>query len=59
MKIVKLEDKLNEVYDALFIYKYDGSHYQKNIGGISFDKSSRAYLLRIVGLLSNFTDYNQ
>jgi len=57
MKIVKLEDKLNEIYDALFIYKYEGSNYQKNIGGVSFDKSSRAYLLRIVGLLSNFTDY--
>lgn len=57
VKIVKLEDKLNEVYNALFIDKYDGNHYQKNIGGVSFDKSSRAYLLRIVGLLSDFTDY--
>lgn len=58
LKIVKLEDKLNEVYDALFINKYEGSNYQKNIGRISFDKSSRAYLLRIVGLLSDFADYS-
>lgn len=57
MKIVKLEDKLNEVYDALFINKYEGSEYEKHIGKLSFDKSSRAYLLRIVGLLSDFSDY--
>jgi len=52
-----LEDKLNAVYDALFINKYDGNVYQKNIGEVSFDKSSRAHILRIVGLLSDFTDY--
>lgn len=57
VKIVKLEDKLNEVYNALFINKYSGSNYEKHIGGVSFDKSSRALLLRIVGLLSDFTDY--
>ena len=57
VKIVKLEDKLNAVYDALFINKYDGNVYQKNIGEVSFDKSSRADILRIVGLLSDFTDY--
>lgn len=57
VKIVKLEDKLNEVYNALFINKYSGSNYEKHIGGVSFDKSSRAFLLRIVGLLSDFTDY--
>ena len=57
VKIVKLEDKLNAVYDALFINKYDGNVYQKNIGEVSFDKSSRAHILRIVGLLSDFTDY--
>ena len=27
------------------------------IGEVSFDKSSRAHILRIVGLLSDFTDY--
>lgn len=57
MKMVKLEDKLNEVYNALFINKYAGSDYEKYIGDVSFDKSSRAFLLRIVGLLSDFTDY--
>lgn len=57
VKIVKLEDKLNAVYDALFINKYDGNVYQKSIGEVSFDKSSRADILRIVGLLSDFTDY--
>lgn len=55
--LVRLEDKLNVVYDALFINKYEGSEYRKQIGELSFDKASRAHLLRIVGLLSDFTDY--
>lgn len=54
---VRIEDKLNEVYDALFVAKYEGGEYRKSIGKLSFDKASRASLLRIVGLLSDFSDY--
>ena len=49
--------RLEMLIRALFINKYAGSDYEQYIGDVSFDKSSRAFLLRIVGLLSDFTDY--
>lgn len=49
--------KVNSYYHTDWINKYAGSDYEKYIGDVSFDKSSRAFLLRIVGLLSDFTDY--
>lgn len=53
--VVKLEDKLSDVYNAIFIDKYQKSKYESNIGEMSFNRGTYAVLLRVVSLLSNYT----
>lgn len=55
--VVHLVDKLNEVYDALFVEKFQFI-YKKNIGQMSFDMNTCSLLPRVVSLLSKFTDFN-
>lgn len=55
---IKPEDKLQEIYNALFVELYDKNETQKYIGSVSFNKSTRAYLLRIISLLSDFADFD-
>ena len=55
---VKLVDKLNAVYNALFIQDYSNGTYVKNIGKLSFSRETNDSLIRITSLLSNFSDYS-
>lgn len=54
---VKLSDKLQAVYEALFVQEYSGRVYEMNIGQISFDQRAQRVLLQAVSLLSVFADY--
>ncbi len=54
-KCVKFKDKLQEVYDAIFVEKYTSGIYEKHVGNMSFSKESKGYLLDIINLFSNLT----
>jgi hypothetical protein len=56
-KIVNFEDRVGEVYDALFKHDYS-SGYPYNIGQMSFTKETRIDLLKIVSALSKYADYS-
>lgn len=55
---VKLVDKLNTVYEALFVQDYSHGVYQKNIGQMTFSQETHENLMRAVSLLSNFADFS-
>ena len=54
-KCVKLKDKLQEIYDAIFVEKYTSGVYEKYVGDMSFSKESKGKLLDIINLFSNIT----
>lgn len=55
---VRLNDKLVEVYNALFIETYQSGVYERNIGLITFNKNTKKLLMQTVGLLSGYADYS-
>ena len=57
MKLVKMADKVQVIYDAVFVNKYNGSVYQKSVGGMSFSKRSSERLYDVINLFSNLTDF--
>ena len=52
--VVKLETKLQDVYEAIFGTSYTESVYSKTVGELSFNDRTKAGLLRIVGLTSRY-----
>lgn len=58
MIVVKLEDKLNILYNALFVQQYTSRVYEIQIGKMSFDSQSKDTLLQAVSILSNFSNYD-
>ena len=57
IKLVKFKDKLDALYDALFIKQYTSLSYEVRIGQMSFRSESRDTLLRAVSALSEFADF--
>lgn len=58
IKLVSFEERLDAIYDALFIRQYTSQTYGVRIGQMSFGSESRATLLRAVSTLSQFADFN-
>lgn len=58
LKIVTLEDKLKEVYEALFVQTYNNETYRIKIGEYFFDQNSKNLLLNVAGGLSKYANYN-
>jgi len=56
INVVTVEEKLKEVYDALFRTNYEGSTYQKRVGEYIFNKQIREVIIRTAGLLSKYTE---
>ena len=54
--LVSVEDKFKQVYEAIFITKYDSTNYQTIIGEYSFQNGLKEHLINIAGLMSKFTD---
>lgn len=54
--VVKLEDKLDCVYNALFVEKYQ-KNYELNIGELTFSKIIYETLMRVVSLLSDYGSF--
>ena len=57
LTVVKREDKLREVYNAIFVKKYDGRSYETTIGKVSFGKGTKNELLKIISGLTKYADY--
>jgi hypothetical protein len=56
--LVSPEDKIKEIYDALFVHDYNGGNIrEKYIGSLQFDEGTKKTILRTVSLLSNYSDY--
>ncbi len=56
--LVTVEDKLKQVYNAIFVTKYNNSHYQTKVGECSFQNGLKERIINISGLMSEFTDIN-
>lgn len=54
--LVTVEEKFKQVYEAVFITKYDSVNYQTTIGEYSFQKGLKEQLINISGLMSEFAD---
>lgn len=54
---VKIEDKLKEVYNALFNTIYDGRRYNVVVGKYEFNNQTRENVLRTASLLSKFSNF--
>lgn len=57
--IVTIEEKLKEVYEAIFVTVYSRSVLCKSIGNCNFYAETKNWLLRIESLLSTYATYNR
>lgn len=55
-KLVSLEEKIKELYNAIFVKKYTGTEFRTSIGKYIFDKDTKEKLFRVAGLFSKYTD---
>ena len=58
LKLVTIEEKLEELYHALFIREYTSRAYEVRVGQLSFDHESRSTLHRAASALSQYTDFD-
>ena len=56
---VTIEEKMKDVYDAVFVTDYSRAPYNTMIGKMEFNARTKSVLLRTVGLLSQFTSFDQ
>ncbi len=57
-KLVTLEDKLTQVYEALFNHDYENNPSTVCIGDTTFDKGTRKEILRIASGFSQYADFS-
>lgn len=57
-KKVSLKEKLDQLYDAIFVKKYDNGIYSTTIAKMEFRAPLKNTLLRAAGAFSKYTDYN-
>ena len=48
-----------EIYDAVFVRKYDNRNYQIQVGKAIFTAESKRSILQAAGLLSKYTVYDR
>lgn len=58
LETVSLNDKLEQVYDALFIQEYQRKVYESSIGTMKFNRKTKSTLMRTIGLLSGYANYS-
>lgn len=56
--LVKIEDKVEELYEAIFIKNYIDDEDMEHIGKMRFDKNIKRDLLRTAGLFSEYTKFD-
>lgn len=55
--VVTIEQKLQQLYDAIFVTEYTGNVYRTILGGYQFDDSSKNFVKRVESVLSAYADY--
>lgn len=55
---VTVEEKIIDIYNAIFVNKYCGKEYQKTIGKYTFDANAKNFVLSAASMLSRYADYN-
>ena len=55
---VNKKTKIKDMYNAVFVKKYEGSEYQIKIGKATFDKDYKNRILKAIAFVSPYTDYN-
>ena len=53
---VSLEEKIKELYNAIFVNQYTGAKYRISIGKYTFTKETKEKLIKVAGLFSKYTD---
>lgn len=56
-RLVTMQDKVDSLYDAMFIHKYTERPHEINIGELTFDDKTREVLLRVASALSRYSDF--
>ena len=58
--LVTLEEKLKAIYEAIFVTIYSGNNnqYHTIIGDMEFTAQTKGMLMRIAGLLSEYTKFD-
>ena len=56
-RLVTKEEKLKELYNAIFVEEYTGRNYCKQIGKFQFDDKSKEFVKRVASMLSQYTDF--
>ena len=57
VKLVNLRGKLEQVYDAVFVHRYEAENYEVSLGGLCFCGENKIELLKAASLLSGYADY--
>lgn len=58
MRVVKIEDKITEVYDALFNTQYTSENDYRCIGSLTFTEENKQMIEETINLFSIYTDLN-
>lgn len=56
-KLVTVEQKLQQLYEAVFVTEYTGSVYRVALGECSFDDNSKHFVKSVDSMLSAYADY--
>lgn len=56
-KVITIEQKLQELYDAIFVTEYTNGKYFTILGDCHFDSSSKKFLMNVQSMLSMYADY--
>lgn len=55
--LVTREEKLTELYEAIFVYEYTRNDYQKTLGNHIFNADSKIFARRAESMLSDFSNF--
>ena len=55
--VVTIEQKIQQLYDAIFVTEYTGSVYHVTLGEYTFDDNSKHFLKSVESMLSGYADY--
>ena len=56
-KVIKVEQKLQELYDAIFVTEYTNGRYHTILGDYEFDCDSKAFVKKVESALSEYANY--
>ena len=55
--VVTIEQKLQQLYDAIFVTEYTGNVYRTVLGEYEFDDNSKHFVKSVESMLSAYADY--